>query len=212
MILKIVAAVLFVMLFSMTIAFGVLWGETKKTVAERDKQIADLWNNTTTTQSSNNGGTSTPPPVTADAAFLRLPRHIQPINYKVELRVYLPFDQSEESMPKAFTTSGTVSIKLMPVIEGTKNITLHARTSAPDNSGKIMFDQGKVRLMKGSENVPNIKVDFQHSTVDVFVVETPDVLVMGQEYTLVVENFKGTIADDNQGLYRSYFERAGVKR
>ncbi|GAV01312.1 hypothetical protein RvY_12046 [Ramazzottius varieornatus] len=212
MIVKIVVAVLFVTLLSMVIAFGVLWGQTKSEVAEKEKEIAELWKHTTVPSTGPGGNNVTTKPITPDTPFLRLPTHILPINYGLDLRVYLPFDQTEESMGKAFTTVGTVRIRLVPMTSDARNITLHARTRASASSGKITFTRDNVKLMRGADSVAISNVDFQHWTVDVFVVETQEPLVQGQEYILVVENFEGTIANDNQGLYRSSFERSGVKK
>ncbi|GAV01254.1 hypothetical protein RvY_11994 [Ramazzottius varieornatus] len=212
MIARISVTVLIAMLLSMVIAFGVLWGQTKSEVAEKEKEIAELWKHTTVPSTGPGGNNVTTKPITPDTPFLRLPTHILPINYGLDLRVYLPFDQTEESMGKAFTTVGTVRIRLVPMTSDARNITLHARTRASASSGKITFTRDNVKLMRGADSVAISNVDFQHWTVDVFVVETQEPLVQGQEYILVVENFEGTIANDNQGLYRSSFERSGVKK
>ena len=160
--------------------------------------------------STTTAASSTEEPV--ENPTLRLPTNVIPLHYQLTLQVFLPFNQTEEGdQADTFRILGTVHITVKPLQDGVDRITLHARTRAPPGSGQLSFSQSQVQLLRGTNRIVIDRVEFQPES-DIFVVLLKETLRNNTEYMLSITDYRGVIANDTEGLYRSSYIRDGVRQ
>lgn len=126
-------------------------------------------------------------------ANIRLPLDLIPESYVVDLRPILEADADGKYW---FFGSSSVRYRCE---NPTKHVVIHTT--------KLEFTEDDVSLTSGGSNVDVANTMFYEPN-QYFVVETAENCVKGQMYTLAFNNFKGELADDLDGLYRSEYDKS----
>ncbi|KAK6184957.1 hypothetical protein SNE40_007297 [Patella caerulea] len=136
--------------------------------------------------------TTTAPPTTPTKPDVRLPRHLQPIFYEVELQPHMYNDQ-----PKTFTFDGSVRIQIR-CVEASNNVTLQIN-KLNITRGSLLFGR------EGAGSAPNIKSWEEDTTRQFLIIHLDGDLTVGATYFVQME-FAGPLKDDLAGLYLSKYD------
>ena len=128
----------------------------------------------------------------------RLPKNIEPINYKVELTPYFKNEPGKQD----FTFDGVAQIRLTPRVN-ISTIVLHTLN--------LIFEDSEVELVDDNSYYNRlIGTDYDNVTHKyVFTYQTP--LLVGQHYTLSFV-YTGLLNDDMNGFYRSSYVENNVEK
>lgn len=191
--------------------------EKEKTIGLTAASVVTVTPGVTVPGEVTQDGTTTPvvipPPVPDFRKTWRLPNTIEPVHYNLDLKVYLPFNAAEEGLSNSFTTEGTVTITLRTKEDNVNKLVLHASTD-DKFPGKIKFAAENVSFASLDDaNVFAVSgVSFAEEDVDIVTITLDNNLASAKNYSLTIL-FTGTVADDEQGLYRSsYRTPSGEKR
>uniref|UniRef100_A0A914WHK3 Aminopeptidase N-like N-terminal domain-containing protein n=1 Tax=Plectus sambesii TaxID=2011161 RepID=A0A914WHK3_9BILA len=134
---------------------------------------------------------------------LRLPRHLVPIVYRLDMRVFLPYKDSVDFGRRNFTFDAVLQIEFQCVRQ-TNRVVLNAK--------QLNIEPSSVALTDASGKNMTLTFVRHESQLEMVEFWFASSMITGQRYTLSME-YDGPIAGDTlAGLYRSkYTENNSVK-
>ncbi len=126
---------------------------------------------------------------------VRLPRHLKPELYKIEL---LPF-----IIPDNFTIRGRLELTMSCHIEVSKNVTLHVADMTLDNDTITLID------MSTGKNIPIVKHSYDLDR-EFYIAHLGQTLKPGNEYVIKID-YVANLNDNLKGFYRSVYKNLKTK-
>lgn len=128
-------------------------------------------------------------PQTKNVDLYRLNKNVSPESYNVTLKL-------EEDFGETQIFEGNVTIRLN-ILEDLSFIQLHSKyLTIPEDGVELLCGSSTENLLFGLEFGEQYEMAY---------VRSQQVLQSGSACTLSFYNFRGTLADDMYGLYRSYY-------
>ena len=116
---------------------------------------------------------------------VRLPRHLEPLHYNLELVPFL--------IPDNFTIRGAVEIEVLCRLPAT-NITLHAADLKIDNSTVSVTD------LSTGDDIEAVNVAYDEAR-EFFILNTGSELEQGKKYVIKIQ-YTAFLKDNLKGFYR----------
>ena len=121
----------------------------------------------------------------AKVTDVRLPRHLEPLHYNLELVPFL--------IPDNFTIRGEVEIEVLCRVSAT-NITLHAADLEIENSTVTVND------MSTGDDIEVVDVAYDEAR-EFFILNTGSELEQGKKYVIKIQ-YTAFLKDNLKGFYR----------
>ncbi len=138
---------------------------------------------------------------------IRLPRNFLPIRYWLSLKVYLPASDVVLDPSREFSFDGNVTI-LMECLERTTNVTLHVHRVNISRE-TFRFVQMRTDETPGPDvGLTSVVQSSKNQQISFMLNQT---LSKGTRYRLFL-SYRGELADDLAGFYRSSYDENGEKR
>ena len=120
---------------------------------------------------------------------IRLPTHLKPELYKIEL---LPF-----IIPDNFTINGKLELTML-CEEESRNVTLHAKNLTLNEENIKLINLGNGKSISITEHEYDIERDF-------YIARLSENLIKGTKYQISI-NYTAKLKDNNFGFYQSVYK------